>query len=216
MNADYYRYVSYLDLQVGRILDALAKSPHAANTIVVYAADSGVARGAHGLIGKQNLYEESIRVPLIISGPGIAKGKRTGAMCYLFDVLPSLGELCGVKGPGTSEGASLAPILKQGDGPGRPRLAFGYRKVQRALRDGPWKLIRYPEVNQTQLFNLDNDPHEMSNLADNPAHSGRVREMMSALAADLKAFGDTASLTVENPKPAAWFPPRPRRGGMNP
>lgn len=215
MNAEYYRYVSYLDLQVGRILDALAKSPHASNTIVVYAADSGVARGAHGLIGKQNLYEESIRVPLVVSGPGIASGKRTGAMCYLFDVLPTLGDLCGVKGPGTSEGNSLAPILKQGDGQGRPRLAFGYRKVQRALRVGPWKLIRYPEVNQTQLFNLENDPFENENLVENPVHSGRVKEMMATLEIDLRAFGDTAPLTVESPRPAPWFPPRPRRGGMN-
>lgn len=216
MNAEYYRYVSYLDLQVGRILDALAKSPHAANTIIVYAADSGVARGAHGLIGKQNLYEESIRVPLVISGPGITKGRRAAAMCYLFDVLPTLGDLCGVKGPSTSEGNSLAAILRQGDGPGRPRLAFGYRKVQRALRDGPWKLIRYPEVDRTQLFNLDSDPFEMSDLAGKPEHSKRVKQMMGALELELKAFGDTAPLKVENPRPAAWFPPRPRRGGMNP
>ena len=96
MLADYYRYISYLDAQIGRILDALDASPYAKNTIVVFSADSGVARGSHGLIGKQNLYEHSVRVPLIISGPGIPAGKRTDAMCYLFDVLPTLGKLCGV------------------------------------------------------------------------------------------------------------------------
>ena len=72
MIAEYYRYISYLDAQIGRVLDALEASPYAKNTIVVFSADSGVARGSHGLIGKQNLYEfDSVRVPLIISGPGI-------------------------------------------------------------------------------------------------------------------------------------------------
>src|SRR6516165_9911235 len=99
MIAEYYRYISYLDMQVGRILDALDASPHAKNTIVVYAADSGVARGSHGLIGKQNVYEHSLRVPLLVSGPGVPAGKRSDAMVYLFDVLPTLGVQCGVKGP---------------------------------------------------------------------------------------------------------------------
>ncbi|MFM7541207.1 MAG: sulfatase-like hydrolase/transferase [Planctomycetota bacterium] len=216
MNAEYYRYVSYLDSQVGRILDALAKSPHAANTIVVYAADSGVARGAHGLIGKQNLYEESLRVPLIMSGPGIARDKRAAAMCYLFDVMPTLGALCGVKGPETSEGINLGPVLATGEGAGRPRLAFGYRKSQRALRDGPWKLIRYPEVDRTQLFNLETDPFEKDNLSDKPEHAGRGKDMLLALERDLKALGDTAPLVVDHPKPAGWTPPRGRRGGAAP
>ena len=93
MLAEYYRYVSFLDVQVGRVLDAVDASPYAANTIIVYAADSGVARGSHGLIGKQNLYEHSMRVPLIVAGPGIAVDKRSDAMCYLFDVMPTLGKL---------------------------------------------------------------------------------------------------------------------------
>ncbi len=88
MIADYYRYISYLDALIGRVLDALEASPYAKNTIVVFSADSGVARGSHGLIGKQNLYEyDSLRVPLIIAGPGILAGKRTAAMCYLYERL---------------------------------------------------------------------------------------------------------------------------------
>ena len=76
MIADYYRYISYLDMLIGGVLDAFHASPYAKNTIVVFSADSGVARGSHGLIGKQNLYEHSIRVPLIIAGPGIPAGDR--------------------------------------------------------------------------------------------------------------------------------------------
>lgn len=216
MNAEYYRYISFLDSQVGRILDALEKSPHAANTIVVYAADSGVARGAHGLIGKQNLYEESIRVPLVVSGPGIARNKRTRAMCYLYDVLPTLGDLCGVNGPPSSEGKSLRAVLARGEGPGRPSLSFGYRRVQRAHFDGKWKLIRYPQIGKTQLFNLEKDPFEMDNLAENPDQASRVGEMMAAMAADLKAAGDTAPLSVEKPGSPDWSPPRQARQGAKP
>jgi len=82
--ADYYRYISYLDVQVGRVLDALEASPHANYTIVVFSADSGVARGSHGLIGKQNLYDlDSVRVPLVISGPDVPANQRSKALLYL-------------------------------------------------------------------------------------------------------------------------------------
>jgi arylsulfatase A-like enzyme len=112
MNAEYYRYISFLDLQIGRILDALAASPYAANTYVVFSADSGVARGSHGLIGKQNLYEHSVRVLLIIAGPGIPAGAQTAAMCFLYDVLPTLGKLCGVTNPEPSEAREFSTTLR--------------------------------------------------------------------------------------------------------
>ena len=204
-NAEYYRYISYLDAQIGRILDALAVSPHATNTIIVFSADSGVARGSHGLIGKQNLYElDSIRVPLIVSGPGIPAGQRTDAMCYLFDVLPTLGKICQVAAPKTSEGVEFAATLRDPAKPARKEMMFAYRHVQRAVRDERWKLIRYPVVNKTQLFDLESDPFEITNLAEEPKHAAKVAELMAMLARKQKEFGDTTALTVENPKPAAW------------
>ena len=118
--AEYYRYISYLDAQIGRVLDALEASPSARNTLIVFSADSGVARGSHGLIGKQNCYENSMRVPLIISGPGIPAGRRTDAMCYLFDVLPTLGKLAGIAGPATSDGLDFSATLAD---PARLRAA---------------------------------------------------------------------------------------------
>ncbi|MBL8793916.1 MAG: sulfatase-like hydrolase/transferase [Planctomycetia bacterium] len=130
MTADYSRYISYLDAQIGRILYALDASPHARNTIVVFAPDSGVARGSHGLIGKQNVYEHSMRVPLLIAGPGIPAGKRTDAMCYLFDVLPTLGKLCGVPAPKSSEGIEFTASLNDPTKPARPQLLLAYRNVQ--------------------------------------------------------------------------------------
>lgn len=190
MLADYYRYVSYLDAQIGRVLDALAASPFAKNTIVVFSADSGVARGSHGLIGKQNLYEHSVRVPLIVTGPGIPAGKITDAMCYLYDVMPTLGALCAVPAPPKSEGLDLSAVLRDPAKAGRPELVFAYRGVQRALTTGEWKLIRYPHVDQTQLFNLRDDPHEMRNLSCDSAHAACVAEMTAMLAKKLADAGD--------------------------
>jgi arylsulfatase A-like enzyme len=208
MLAEYYRYISYLDAQIGRILDALDASPHAKTTIVVFAADSGVARGSHGLIGKQNVYEHSIRVPLLIRGPGIPAGKRCDALCYVFDVLPTLGKRCNVPAPKTSEGAEFTASLRDPTRPARTQLLFAYRDVQRAVRDDRWKLIRYPQVDRTQLFDLRTDPQETTNLADRPEQATRVVALLALLATEQRQHGDTAPLRVTRPKPAEWAPPR--------
>jgi arylsulfatase A-like enzyme len=207
MNADYYRYISYLDAQIGRILDALAASPYASNTYVVFAADSGVARGSHGLIGKQNLYEHSVRVPLIIAGPGIPAGTKTAAMCFLYDVLPTLGKLCGVTNPEPSEAREFSATLRDPKSPSRAELVFAYRSVQRGIRDDRWKLIRYPQINKTQLFDLKSDPFERNNLAGKARSAAKVQDLTARLEKALKAYGDKCALTVPNPKPAAWSPP---------
>jgi len=207
MNADYYRYISYLDRQIGRILDALAASPNASNTFVVFSADSGVARGSHGLIGKQNLYEHSVRVPLIIAGPGIPAGTKSAAMCYLYDVLPTLGKLCGVTNQEPSEAREFSAALLNPNRPSRSELVFAYRGFQRAMRDDRWKLIRYPQINRTQLFDLVDDPFERNDLAGKPESDAKVQELLPRLESALKQYGDKCALTVPNPKSAAWSPP---------
>lgn len=207
MLADYYRYVSFLDAQVGRILDAVDASPFAANTIVVFAADSGVARGSHGLIGKQNLYEHSMRVPLVVAGPGIAADQRSDAMCYLFDVMPTLGKLCGVATPLGSNGREFSSVLKDPTLPGRPFLMFGYKTIHKALNDGRWKLIRYPHVDRTQLFDLQSDPFETKDLSADPAHAERIKAMLDKLGAEMKADGDNDPLTAGKILPAEWKAP---------
>ncbi len=208
MIAEYYRYISYLDSQIGRILDALAASRDAKNTIVVFSADSGVARGSHGLIGKQNLYElDSVRVPLIISGPGLPADRRSDALCYLFDVLPTLGKLCGVAGPKTSDGLEFTATLHDPAQPARPNLIFAYKSFQRAFCDDRWKLIRYPQIDRSQLFDLQSDPEEITNLAGDPAHAAKVAELMALLEKEMRQSGDTGVLKVANPKAAEWTPP---------
>lgn len=208
MIAEYYTYITYLDEQVGRIIEALDASPFAKNTIIVFAADSGVARGSHGLIGKQNCYEHSMRVPLIIAGPGIAADKRTEALCYLFDILPTLGTLCGVAAPPKSQGKSFDSVLKDPALDFRPEILLGYKHVQRAWMDSQWKLIRYPHINKIQLFDLKNDPLEVNNLAESPDQQSRVAALSERMKQSMAAFGDHASFTAEKVAPAAWAPPQ--------
>jgi len=205
---EYYRYISFLDVQVGRILDAVDGSPYAANTLIVFSADSGVARGSHGLIGKQNLYEHSIRVPLIIAGPGVAADCRSDAMCYLFDVMPTLGKLCGVAAPKDSQGREFSAVLKNPSQPARPFLMFGYKSLQKALNDGRWKLIRYPHINRTQLFDLQADPYELNDLSAASEQAERVKQMLAKLGEEMQADGDADPLTAKTIEPSEWLAPK--------
>jgi arylsulfatase A-like enzyme len=97
----------------------------------------------------------------------------------------------------------------------RDVLYTAYGRVQRAVRDDRWKLIRYPQVNVTQLFDLRVDPRELTNLADKPEHAARVQELLALLKQEMTAYEDPVPLEVADPKPAAWSPdaatPRPKR-----
>ena len=204
---DYYALITFMDSQIGRILAALESSGAANETLIVFASDQGLALGSHGLMGKQNLYESGMKVPLIFAGPDIPTGQRRDALCYLIDVNATLGELTGVKAPDGSEGRSLAGVLSGKPDSGRDHILTGYRDVQRAVRDERWKLIRYPKVNVTQLFDLESDPHEMTDLAGKAEQTGRVNEMLGTMRREQSMHGDTLALEVANPKPAAWSPP---------
>ena len=199
---DFYADISCLDAQFGRILQALRDIGEYDNTILVWTGDQGVAIGSHGLMGKQNLYEDSMKVPVILAGPGIPKGKASDAFAYHFDIYPTVCELTGAKMPQDIDGKSLVAVM-QGKAEGvRDTILLGYKGVQRSVRRGQWKLIRYPEVNKTQLFDLAADPRETKDLAGDPAHAARIKELMALLAAEQKRFGDTLPLEVANPQPA--------------
>jgi arylsulfatase A-like enzyme len=199
---DYYGVITYLDHEIGRILGALRESGEYDNTVIIFSSDQGIALGSHGLMGKQNLYEDGMKVPLIFAGPGVPKG-RSDALVYLHDVYPTVCELAGVPVPAGLDGRSLAPVVRGQSAGVRDSVFLAYRSVQRAVRQGDWKLIRYPQVNRTQLFDLKADSDETKDLADDPRHADRVRELMGVLADQQKAFGDALPLTVANPVPAA-------------
>ena len=206
--ADYYACVTGLDHHVGRIFAELKKSGQWDNTIIIFTGDNGLSLGEHGLFGKQNLYEfGGMHVPCVFAGPGIPKG-RSDALIYLMDLFPTFAELGGAKLPEGIEGRSIAPVIRGKESKVRDVLYTAYRDCQRAVRDDRWKLIRYPLVDRTQLFDLAADPLELNNLADKPAHAAKLAEMTALLEKEMQRYGDTAPLKVANPKPADWSPPQ--------
>ncbi|MGP0067342.1 MAG: sulfatase-like hydrolase/transferase [Isosphaeraceae bacterium] len=205
--ADYYAAIEFLDAQIGRILEALKASGRYENTLIVFAADHGLAIGSHGLFGKQNLYEHSMRAPLIIAGPGVPRGRRANALCYLLDIFPTLGDLAGIPAPEGSEGLSLAPVLAGERRTRRDSIFTAYRDVQRAVRDDDWKLIVYPQVNKTQLFNLRDDPDELHDLADDPGRAGEILRLTGLLRRWQKQSDDEQPLSTSKPLPLEFpFP----------
>lgn len=199
--ADYYGVITYLDMEIGRILQALKKTGEYDKTLIVFSSDHGLAIGSHGLFGKQNLYEDSMKAPLIFAGPGVPRG-RSDAFAYLFDIYPTVCELAGVAVPADIDGHSLAPVIQGKTKQVRDTVFLAYRSVQRAIRRGDWKLIRYPQVDRTQLFNLHDDPHETRDLAADPRHADRVKELLDLLVRQQQAQGDNLPLRVPNPQPA--------------
>ena len=190
--AAYYAMITHLDDQIGRVLETLDEKGYADNTIIIFAGDNGLAVGQHGLLGKQNLYEHSVRVPLTISGPGIPGGKRSPALCYLSDIFPTICELTGIPTPQTVEGHSLLPIIK-GEKEKIYDSVFGaYKEFQRMVCGDRYKLIEYDAngVKNTQLFDLTNDPWELNNLHTVPEYSGELNRLRKELAAWQKKLGD--------------------------
>ncbi|QDU88858.1 Arylsulfatase [Pirellulimonas nuda] len=216
-NAEYYACVTGLDHHVGRIIAHLKQTGEWENTIVVVSGDNGLSMGDHGLFGKQNLYEfGGMHVPLVIAGPGVTHGK-SDALVYLMDLFPTFAGLADAEIPIGVEGKTILPILTGKETKVREVLYTAYKNCQRSVRDDRWKLIRYPLVDRTQLFDLNSDPLELTNLADRPEHAAKVAELTARLAEEMTSFADNAPLEVANPKPAKWSPPatarnRARRG----
>lgn len=180
--AVYFALVENVDSQVGRIVDALASEGRLKNSIIIFTSDQGLALGSHGLMGKQNQYEHTANVPLILSGPGIPEGKRIDAQCALRDLFPTTCELTGLAIPESVQGKSLVPVL-HGEAPEVHNFVFGYfTETQRMVRspDG-WKLIWYPKANRTQLFHLAQDADELHDLSAEAAHRERLVQMMLVL-----------------------------------
>jgi arylsulfatase A-like enzyme len=184
--ADYYGMISHQDHWMGRILAGLPE-----NTIVVYTADHGLAVGRHGLMGKQNLYDHSLRVPLIVASPDLRSDVVVDVPTTQADLLPTIAELAGVPAPEGIEGRSLA-----GPRPEPIPLGAVYLDVMRALTDGSRKLIRYRRSergvgsDRVQLFDLAADPNEMHDLSPDPAQGIEVTRLSAELTAWQRAVGD--------------------------
>ncbi len=181
--AEYYAMIAHIDYQLGEVMQALEQKGVKDNTLIIFAGDNGLAVGQHGLMGKQNHYEHSVRVPLIFAGPGVPQNVQADSYAYLLDIYPTLCEYLDIERPQTVEGQSLIPVFKDSQHHVREDLYFAYCDTMRSLKDQQYKLIEYRTESEkaTQLFDHLNDPDEINNLIDEPAHSERIAAMRQRL-----------------------------------
>ncbi|MEM1304189.1 MAG: sulfatase-like hydrolase/transferase [Planctomycetota bacterium] len=192
--------IESIDTQIGRVLDRLRAAGELENTYVLFTSDHGIAVGSHGLMGKQNLYEHSWRVPLIVAGPGVPAGERTDAMVYLGELMPTVCELAGIDPPETVELPGFAQVaLGRQDAVHDVHYgvyAGGAKPGIRAVTDGRWKLIEYDvldgTVRETQLFDLRSNPDELltGNLADSAEHRRHRARLERLLEQQAARWGD--------------------------
>lgn len=193
--AAYYGMISEVDSEIGRILDTLDQQGLFENTIIVFAGDNGLALGAHGLLGKQNLYEESMRIPMVFVGPGIAANVVSEQFAQLHDLMPTLAALLGIDPPASSEGSAL--LGANAAAFSRPAAYFQYYEYHRGIRTADrWKLIGYhltvpgPLFDRVQLFDLNADPKELNDLSAVDAYQTKLSALQSLLASERARHDD--------------------------
>lgn len=178
---EYFAIITHMDAQIGRILDALEASGEAENTIIIFTSDQGLALGQHGLMGKQNLYDPSLRIPFILSGPGIPKGRRNDALIPMQNLFATTCELAGIKVPESVQFPSIVPLIRGEKRELRSALYGAFLNRQRSVRTRDWKLIRTPGAGEVQLFHVSQDPWETKNLAQDPKYASTLAEMDARL-----------------------------------
>ena len=199
--ADYYGMISHMDSDIGRILATLDARGLRENTVVIYTSDHGLGVGQHGLMGKQNLYDHSMRIPLIMRGPGLPAGLQCGALLYLLDLYPTLLDMAGVPTPDSSAGHSLSALLGELTYKHRRQIFSAYQGIfghprgapyQRSIKDERHKLIQtvVDGVMTWQLFDLTADPYETVDLIEKPEHEGRIDQLKQALQKRAARFND--------------------------
>lgn len=198
--SEYYAIITHMDTQIGLILDHLERLGLRDNTYLLFTSDHGLAVGHHGLIGKQNLFEHSMRPPLLIAGPGIPAGRRIDAPVYLQDVMPTSLEMAGLGAPEHVEFKSLLPLVDGRRERSYEAIYGAYLNLQRAVIRDHHKLILYPAIGKVLLFDLARDPHEMNDLADDPAQRQTIKRLFADLLDLQKQMGDRLDLRAAYPE----------------
>lgn len=198
---EYYALTTHMDEQIGRILKALKETGQDENTYIFFTADHGLAVGHHGLFGKQNMYDHSLRVPFIAVGPGIKKGRKTTAPIYLQDVMPTSLELAGVKKPKQVEFDSLMPMLTGKKKRSHLKSVYGaYLDAQRAIIDDGYKLMLYPAAKVARLYHLKKDPWEKKDLAGAAESKPIMKNLFAKFLKQQKALGDKLDIKTAFPE----------------
>jgi len=196
---EYYAIITHMDAMIGRVLDALNASGKADNTWIFFTADHGLAVGQHGLLGKQNMYDHSVRVPFIVAGPGIAKNQRINEAIYLQDVMPTTLELAGIEKPKHVEFNSLLPMLAGGQSP-YDSIYGCYLKKQRSIRTDQYKMIAYPEAKTLRLYDIKHDPLEKNDLAQESGMKPILADLFRRLIALQDKMNDDLDLSALTPQ----------------
>lgn len=192
---EYYAIITHMDRQIGRILDALDASGQREQTYIFFTADHGLALGHHGLFGKQNLYDHSVRVPFVAVGPGIEANRKIQAPIYLQDVMPTTLELAGIRHPDHVDFHSLMPLLRGETSASAYGAVYGaYLALQRSITMEDYKLILYPAARKARLYHLSEDPLEMHDLADGATQRPRMRRLFHQLLSLQQTLGDDLRL----------------------
>ena len=187
-----YAMLTHFDDNLGRILETLDKTGIADNTIVAFMSDHGTNLGENGVMGKENLYELTLRAPLILRGPGMASGKRIHTRVYLQDIMPTLLELGQAKIPDHVEFKSLLSLIENKQTSHYKAIYGAFKDRMRCIVMNDLKLIRYykPEGKVDRLYDLTKDPDETNDLAQNPAYSKSIGELQGQLIKSAQKYND--------------------------
>ena len=206
--SEYYALISHTDEQVGRVIKHLKKLKLDKNTIIIFTADHGLAVGSHGLVGKQNMHEHSVRVPWFITGPKIPKNKKISTPIYLQDVMATCIDLAQTEKPKHVDFNSVLPLIKS---PKRKNHTIygAYTNFQRMLIYKNFKLIVYPQINVELLYYLKQDPLELKNLADKPEYASKLKVLRKKLVKKMQEMNDP--ITLEAPTKNYPYRPAPNK-----
>lgn len=211
----YYAQIMNMDDNIGRVLDALDQTGRREDTIVVSFSDHGSMMGSHGRMHKEVPEEESSNIPLIVRYPGlVASGRVTDALIGIVDLMPSLLGLVGVPIPESVEGADLSRAIKGDTDAGRESLLIQFDRAffdypenhdlhTRTIRTGAWKYTVHYRRGESRMFDLENDPYEMTNLIDSRDHAAVRADLHARLSRELESIGDRFLEELPEGKPRA-------------
>jgi len=192
---EYYAIITHMDDQIGRIITHLKETGQDKNTYIIFSADHGLSVGNHGLVGKQNMYDHSMRVPLIIVGPDIPENEKRDMQVYLQDIMATTLDLAEIAKPEYVEFNSLIPLVNKEISESPYSEIYGaYINFQRMVRTDKYKLIIYPKAKKIRLFDIVNDPEEMNDLTDNPEFTKIKMELIERFKNQQKIMDDQLDL----------------------
>ena len=193
---EYYAIITHMDDQIGAILDNLEENGQMQNTFVIFTADHGLAMGKHGLLGKQTQFDHSIRVPFVIMGPNVPKGKIISSDIYLQDAMATSLDLAGAQKPGYLYFHSVMDMVEGHQVKSSYDGIYGaYVDLQRMIRKEGFKLIVYPRLERVLLFDINNDPEEINDLSGEQGYQSKINDLFEDLIKLQQELNDTLDIS---------------------